>query len=190
MQKLAYPTRIITAAPFMATLLFSLLYLFQPTAFTDLTHYLCSLLFFAVLPLLAYPVAAIVPALRAKGRPAQRHLAIVFSVVGYLAGLLYLGLAGGTRTEWMVYLTYAISGVGIALFSFVFHFKASGHACGVSGPVAMLAYCLGAPWLACYLLLALVFWASLKMRRHTVAQLAVGSLIPVMAIVMLAQLLP
>lgn len=190
MQKLAYPTRVLTTAPFMATLLFTLLYVFYPAGFTNLSHYLCSLLFFAGLPLLAYPVAALVPSLRVKGRPFQRKLAIIFSVVGYLGGLTYLALAGGTRTEWMIHLTYVISGVSIALLSFVFHFKASGHACGVSGPIAMLAYCLGAPWLACYFLLAAVFWASLKMRRHTVAQLAVGSLIPVMAMTMLAQLLP
>lgn len=188
MSKLAYPTRILTTAPFMAMLLFTLLYVLDPHTMTDLSHYVCSLVFFTLLPLLAYPLSVMLPQLRQKGRPAQRKLAILFSVIGYLAGILYLILAGGTPAEWMIYLTYAISGAAIALSSFLFHFKASGHACGVSGPAAMLAYWLGTPWLLSYVLLAAVFWASLKMERHTVAQLAAGSLIPVMTLVVLALL--
>lgn len=190
MKKLAYPIRAITTAPFVACALFTLLYLLAPSAMSDGVHYLFSLLFFTGLPLSAYFVARHVPSLKVKGRPAERKLAIIFSVIGYLLGIGYLALCGGTRIEWMVYLTYTISGVAIALFSFVFRFKASGHACGVSGPIAMLAYCLGAPWLGGYLLLPAVFWASLQMKRHTVAQLAVGTVIPVMTIAVLARILP
>lgn len=190
MAKFAYPTRVFTAAPFMALALFGLIYRFAPGGVTDMAHFLWSVGFFTLLPLLAYPLSVLIPSLRAQGRSAQRHLAIVFSVIGYFGGITYLILAGGTRTEWMIYLTYAISGVLIALFSFGIGFKASGHACGVAGPVAMLTYCLGAPWAACYLLLAVVFWASLKMKRHTWGQLAVGSLIPVVTIALLGQWLP
>lgn len=190
MAKLAYPTRILTAAPLMAGLLFTLLYLLCPAALSDTAHYMAALVWFVLLPLLAYPVSWLVPALRRRGRAVQRGLAIAFSVTGYLGGLLCLAVCGGTRTEWIIYLTYAISGLLIALCSALLHFKASGHACGVAGPAAMLVYCLGLPWLAGFVLLAAVFWSSLKMKRHTLAQLTVGSLIPVVTIALLTRLLP
>ena len=59
------------------------------------------------------------------------------------------------------------------------HRKASGHACGVAGPAALLIY-FGVPaWIPALLVLAAVWWASLVMRRHTLGQLAGGTVIPV-----------
>lgn len=41
------------------------------------------------------------------------------------------------------------------------------------------------PWfLLCYLLLTPIIWASRQLKRHTTAQLLVGSLIPVAAMVL------
>lgn len=190
MKTLAKFIRVVTVAPFMACLLFTLLYWKDPSDMTDLPHYLWSVFFYTLLPLLAYPASWLLPGIRQGGRTSQRKLAIIFSVVGYIGGVTYLALWGGTGAEWLVYLTYAGSGITIALFSFAFRFKASGHTCGVSGPVAMLAHLLGAPWLALYLLVAAVFWASLQMKRHTVGQLVAGGAIPVCIMLLLTGMLP
>lgn len=189
MKALAKFIRVITAAPFMACLLFTLLYWKDPSEMTDLAHYLWSLFFYTLLPLLAYPTAWLLPKVRKGGRTSERKLAILFSVAGYIGGVVYLALQGGTGAEWLVCLTYLGSGVAIALFSFLLRFKASGHTCGVSGPAAMLAHLLGPPWLALYLLVAAVFWASLQMKRHTVAQLLAGGIIPVCIMLALSRAL-
>lgn len=188
MKALAQFIRVVTVAPFMALMLFTLLYRKDPSEMTDFAHYLWSVFFYTLLPLLAYPVSWLLPKIRKGGRSAQRKLAILFSVAGYIGGVIYLALWGGTGAEWLVYLTYAGSGSVIALFTFLFRFKASGHTCGVSGPVAMLVHLLGAPWLALYLLVAAVVWASLRLERHTVSQLLVGSAVPVCVMLLLTRL--
>ena len=179
-KKLAKLIRVLTTAPIFAILLCSLLYALLPDAFASVGHYLAALGFLAGLPLLAYPISYAVPSIRKKGRDGQRNLAVVFSVVGYVAGFLFTMLCGGTATEKVLFGTYLISGIGIALCTLL-HFKASGHACGCSGPIAMLA-AFASPWfLIGYLLLTPIIWSSKKLGRHSGTQLFAGALIPVLA---------
>lgn len=179
-QKLAKLVRVVTTAPLVAALMVTILYFAFPGSYANLTHYLVTLFCLTVLPLLAYPLSYLIPSIRKKGRDGQRNLAIVFSVIGYFAGFFYSVFFGGATVECVVIGTYLLSGLLIGVCS-LFHFKASGHACGESGPIAMLCYWLG-PWFFLgYGLLAVVFWSSLKLKRHNVAQLLVGSLIPVIA---------
>lgn len=179
MNKLAYLIRILTAAPLMAALLVAALYSAAPPLMTDTAHFVWALTCLTGLPLLAYPLSLLRP--RWRGRRTQRKMAIAFSVAGYLLGVGYLAVAGGTRQEWIVFLTYILSGLLIAICSFLFRFCASGHACGVAGPIALLVAWFGSRWLVCLLLLTAVWWASLRMKRHTFFQLLVGSLIPLAA---------
>lgn len=97
--KFAKAIRILTTAPVFALLLCTLLYFLMDGAFASLRHYLMAVFFLSILPVLAYPVSAIIPPLRRKGRDGQRNLAIVFSVVGYVGGFLYALLGGGTGFE-------------------------------------------------------------------------------------------
>lgn len=178
--KFAKCIRILTTAPVFAILLCSLLYALLPDGFASVGHYLTALGFLAGLPLLAYPISFMVPSLRKKGRDGQRNLAVVFSVIGYIGGFLFAMLCGGTATEKVLFGTYLISGIGIALCTLL-HFKASGHTCGCSGPIAMLAT-FASPWfLLGYLLLTPIIWSSKKLGRHSGAQLLAGALIPVLA---------
>ena len=85
--KFAKAIRILTTAPVFALLLCTLLYFLMDGAFASLRHYLMAVFFLSILPVLAYPVSAIIPPLRRKGRDGQRNLAIVFSVVGYVRHL-------------------------------------------------------------------------------------------------------
>lgn len=173
--------RVITTAPIFAALLCTLLYVLVPNSFASPLHFVLALGYLSVLPVLAYPISAVIPALRRKGRDGQRNLAIALSIVGYLGGFLTGLLFGGTPTECVLFGTYLCSGTLLALCTLL-HFKASGHACGCSGPVAMLSVYI-CPWfLFGYLLLTPVIWSSVKLKRHTVSQLLVGSVIPVLAL--------
>lgn len=173
--------RVITVAPFMAALMLTVIWFAHPESYLNFGHYLYALGALTIFPLLSYPVSVIIPPIRKKGRDGQRNLAIVFSVIGYIAGILGSVFFGAGRIELLIFLTYLLSGVSIALSSFVFGVKASGHACGVSGPIAMMIYVLGLPYAAMYALLGAVVWASLKIKRHTPVQLVLGSIIPVAA---------
>ena len=106
-------------------------------------------------------------------------------MAGYLLGTVYCLASGGSQTELFMYLSYVICGVLIALFSFVFHLKSSGHACGVSGPAAMLAYRVSPWFLLGYLLLIPVWQSSLRLKRHTAGELLLGALFPVAAMALL-----
>ena len=97
-------------------------------------------------------------------------------------GTLFAVFCGGSRLELELYLTYIMSGALMGLFSFVFKFRTSGHACGVSGPFALLAYKLSPFWLLGFLLLIPVFSSSLRLKRHRLSELIAGAAISVCAL--------
>jgi len=181
--------RVVTVAPVMAALLVTVFRLNLPGAYSALSHYLITLLGLSVLPVMAYPIARAIPALHKKGRHGARSLAIVLSVTGYIVCMVPAFLMGGSRPEKLIALTYLMSGVLMALTNFVFHFRASGHACGVAGPIAALSLCVS-PWYLCLLpLFALVVASSLKLRRHTLPQLLAGAACSVAPLLLFIRLL-
>lgn len=182
-KKIAKIIRVLTTAPVLAVFLCTLLRLLLPGSFASDGHYFAALGFLTAAPLSAYPISCAIPSLRKKGRDGQRNLALVFSLAGYIGGFLFAMLDGGTATEKVMFGTYLISGIGIAVCTLL-HFKASGHACGCSGPIAMLALYANPWFLIGYALLTPVFWASKKLGRHSTAQLVAGAAIPVLAILL------
>ena len=101
--------------------------------------------------------------------------------LGYILGLVSVLFLPVSNYLLVIYLTYLISGVSLVLLNKVFKIKASGHACGVAGPIFSLIYFLG-PWvLLGLLLLAAVYWASLSMKRHDKSELLIGSTVPTYA---------
>lgn len=181
--KFAKTIRVLTTAPVLAVILCTLLRLLLPGSFASTGHYLAALGFLAAAPLTAYPISYAIPSLRKKGRDGQRNLALVFSLAGYIGGFLFVMLDGGTATEKVMFGTYLISGAGIAVCTLL-RFKASGHACGCSGPIAMLALYANPWFLIGYAFLTPVFWASRKLGRHSAAQFLAGAAIPVLAILL------
>ena len=180
---LAKGVRVLTVPPLMAATL--LLILRADKGYFSQGALYWALFFLTFLPLASYGVWAAIPPLRRRGRDAQRSLAVIFSVAGYLGVALYGVLAARPVEEQIVFFTYLISGALIALFSFVFHIKSSGHACGVSGPAAMLAYRVSPWFLLGYLLLIPVWQSSLRLKRHTAGELLLGALFPVAAMALL-----
>lgn len=145
-------------------------------------------LFLALIPTTSYLICFAVPSLKAKGREAQRTVAVWFSVFSYLIGTAIFFAAKRPVAETWVVLTYLFSGTLIAVFSFLCKTNASGHACGLSGPAMMLSAQISPVYLLLYLLLIPVWRSSLQLNRHSPAQLALGTLCPV-ASMMIARIL-
>lgn len=182
-QKLAKSIRVFTVPSVFAAVLCTVLYLRVEGAFASPGHYAAAMCFLAALPALSYPVCAAVPRLREKGRKAERDLGLVFSVAGYIGGVVFCLFAGSTAVEQLVYGTYLVSGLGLAACTLA-HFKASAHACGCSGPIMLLAVYVSPWFLLGYALLGAVMWASRSLDRHSPAQLIGGSVVPVLAMML------
>ena len=178
-QKCSKAIRVITVPPVFALLLCTILYWTKEGAFASAGHCLAALCFLSFLPILSYPLCAAVPALRKKGRKAERNLGLIFSVTGYIGGMLFCFLTDSTPIEKLIYATYFFSGVGLAVCTLL-HFKASGHTCGCSGPIMVLSVLISPWFLLGYVLLGAIMWASRSLERHSVAQLVGGSLVPVL----------
>ncbi len=174
--------RVVTAPPFMGALLLTLIFCFGKGSFGHVYQYITALVFLCVLPLLGYPLQKVVPFFKDKGRDGQRNLAIITANAGYILGIVFAFATAAPFLVTALYLTYFFSGLLIILFNKGLNIKASGHACGISGPVAFLFYVFGFPALSGLAVIALVYISSLKMGRHTLSELTVGSVLPVIAL--------
>lgn len=176
MKRLAKILGVVTIPPVIGGILLTLLQLTEGSGFNDGFHYWLSMSFLVFLPLLAYPIHAAFPKLRKGGREAQRKMALVVAPVCYLLGLI-LALYFGAPYGYLVFsLAYVLSMAFLLFLNGVVKVKASGHACGVTGPVVLAAYYMGSwAWLW-LLLLPLVYWARLTANRHTVKELLFGTL--------------
>ncbi len=174
---IAHAVRIVTIPPVMVGILLVLLFALREDIFACPSEMVVSLLCLSILPVLAYPLSVIVPAVRRKGRDGQRSLAIYISAVSYLAVFVY-GFAAGVGDDLkLVYTGYFLSVVILLVANKVFHVRASGHACSVSGPLVYTAYFLGLWGIAVGCVLwGIILWASLAMKRHTLLEFLLGTL--------------
>ena len=185
---LAMIIRYISVAPIVAFCLLTILFTVKPEIIGSLLVYLLNVGFLTVLPLAAYPLQMCFPYFRHKGREGQRDLAMLMAVIGYVCAAIATIIAGAPFTALAVSLTYLISGIFIAIFNKLFKIRASGHACGVSGPIATAAFFLGPWYLLGFLLLPIVYWASLYVKRHDWPQLLWGTVIPWLALILAYEL--
>ena len=183
MNKLSFFIRKITVPPVFAAGLLIIAYCMYPHYFGSVGQLLGGIAFLCILPLLAYPLQKFIPHFKNKGRDGQRSLAMIFSAVGYLLGTLTAFLTGAPAELKILYLEYLLCGIAMLVLNKVFKLKASGHACGIVGPVLMMLYFrMFIPAVAGMFLILPVFVSSLKTKRHTAPQLLGGSLIPLAAL--------
>ncbi len=168
--------RVVSIPPVVASSLFAVLFAKTRNIFADIHDFLMSIFCVGVLPILSYFVHAVVPILRKTGRDGQRRLAFVFSGIGYVIFYLYsIVRSNCTLFFRQVSSTYLISFFVLVLFNKFLSFKMSGHAASISAPIIFLVYHLGILALVpCLILFLLVFWASIKTRRHTIFQFLSG----------------
>lgn len=180
--------RTITVAPIMAFMLLVTLYFMDAKYFGNLTNYIFANVFLVVLPIIGYPLQPLIPGFKNKGREGQRNLAILMAVVGYISSIVYGFFANIPKSLWIIFLGYLLSGLGIVVFNKVVKLRASGHACGVIGPLVLYICLSGISKVSCFIGLivtGLIYWSSLKIKRHTISELIYGSIIPVVSILFL-----
>ena len=176
--------RVLTIPPLLIGLLLVALYCVPSGVFHSFSSLLLSLLFLSVIPTLSYLVWAIVPKWRKEGRKSQRKLAFVFSIGGYFGGVIYALVAELTWGLRVILFTYFVSVVILTLINKLTVFHASGHGCGVTGPLLLPAFFLHPLWiLPSLVMLGVVYLSSLVLKRHTLKELVAGSAAAVVAFV-------
>jgi hypothetical protein len=183
MKKLAYAVRVLTVAPIMALVMLLILYFRVPSFFGDTATFVLIILFLVVFPLLGYPLQPLIKPYKNNGRDGQRTLAIIFAVAGYILGCAAAIIFRAPGNVLTIYVSYFLSGSFVMLVNRLFHFKASGHACGITGPFTLLVY-FGQPcgYFIGIPVFAIVWLSSLRMKRHTNLQLATGAALPFIAL--------
>ncbi|MBE6606687.1 MAG: hypothetical protein E7635_06590 [Ruminococcaceae bacterium] len=176
--------RVITVPPFLALLLIIYLYYGAGGYFNNYVEAILVAICIVIIPLLAYPICFLFPKLRRGGRKVERGTAFITTGIGY-ALLLPLVIFGNlTDNLSVICLTYVCSVILLTIFNSTPMLKASGHACGVFGPMLVFIYAGGVYMLApCILLSTFVVWSSLKLGRHSIRELLLGGICPAVALI-------
>ena len=177
--KITKTIRILTVAPVMALATLITLFVYNPDVFGGAYNFIISVFFLFILPISAYPLQSFIPHFKHKGREGQRNLAMIFAVGGYVAGCITNLFLSAPIYLWMIYLDYLVSGALVVIINKVFRLRASAHACGITGPGALLCY-MGIPMalIPTAILYFAAMWASIEMKRHTLWQVLGGAIIP------------
>ena len=186
MRKISSLIRKVTIPPVFAALLLVAVYVAYPHYFGAIWQLVAGLFFLTVLPTLAYPLQKYIPHFKDKGRDGQRTLAMSFSFAGYLLGTITVYVTSAPLQLKLIYMEYLLCGAAMLLLNKCFHLKASGHACGIVGPVILLLYFgLYIPAIIGTALIVPVYISSIRTKQHTAPQLLGGSVIPAVALTLI-----
>ncbi len=129
------------------------------------------------MPISAYLLEHLLPKYRTAGRKGERRLAFIMCILGYVLGTFVSFVFHGPRAVKMLFASYLVSGGLLAIMNGIFKYKASGHACGVAGPIVALLFFIGIKICYVVILLVPVYWARINMGRHTLKELISGTLV-------------
>lgn len=189
MDKIFKIIRKITIPPVFAAALLIIVYVTHANYFGSIWHLVGTLFFLTILPTLAYPLQKYIPKYKDRGREGQRNLAMIFSFVGYLLGTVVAFVFSAPIELKIIYLEYLLCGIGMLLLNKVFKIKASGHACGIVGPVILFLYFgLYIPAIIGTALILPVYISSVRTKQHTLTQLIGGSAIPAVVLFIIVML--
>ncbi len=110
-------------------------------------------------------------------RRTERAGPFLFGISSVLAGWLVLILLHGPQNLQTLLIITAVS--GIVMMVTTLWWKISIHASSMGGVATMLTAFYGAVMLPTFLLLILVSWSRVVLRRHTVSQVIAGSLVSI-----------
>lgn len=166
--------RIITVPPLMVTAMLLTLYFNKRELFDQGAYILVMISLLGIFPVLAYPMQKLIPKLNNEGREGQRKLAFIMSVIGYTTAFVWAFVCEAGKDVLLICSTYFLSVVILAICNLL-HFKASGHACSITGPLLFLLYFMGGKFIIPIVIIAsAVIWSSLTLKRHTLPQLIGG----------------
>jgi hypothetical protein len=168
------------------TILLSFLY--NKECFKGIGWMLYSIIFLTILPLLAYPLHKIIPASREQGRKGERRLAFILAVISYVLGTIITFLFSAPIIIKKIFGAYFFSGILLSFVNKGLKVRASGHACGISGPITLLVNIIGFNMIWLYLLLPIVFWSRINLGRHTLRELFIGSFVGIVSTLVVVSL--
>lgn len=181
--------RIFTVPPIMALVLVSVLAESRPDILTTQLESAVLVLLLAVIPASAYLWQKWTDG-KAE-REKQRDTAFVFTVVGYSAAFFWAVASHRNMKLIIICMTYFLSVSVLTVCNKWLHIRASGHACGATSPLLFLVWLTG--WkalLPCLLVAGVVVWSSLFLKRHTLRELAAGSAVCIISLVLSAIITP
>ncbi|HYB02050.1 MAG TPA: hypothetical protein VED37_17645 [Ktedonobacteraceae bacterium] len=108
-------------------------------------------------------------------RRSQRFRPFLFGIVSVTIGWIVLSLINGPRNLQTVMIMTVFSGTFMMVITL--WWKISMHASSLGGVATMLTVLYGAVMLPLFILLILVSWSRVVLRRHTVPQVIAGSLV-------------
>ncbi|MEA5018499.1 MAG: hypothetical protein VB009_07280 [Erysipelotrichaceae bacterium] len=134
-----------------------------------------------VFPLLAYPFREIFQ-INTDRRQGQRSVAMVFSALSYSYGLIWSITTEVSLVTSVLFSSYFLSVIGLLIANKLLKFHASGHACSTTAPLILMSWQMGWPYIIWgFILVVIVYYASLYLKQHTFSQLLSGSTISVLA---------
>ncbi|HHV62552.1 MAG TPA: hypothetical protein GXX51_07950 [Firmicutes bacterium] len=143
--------------------------------------YAAMLGFLTLIPLSAYPLARVLTCIRERGRAGERSLAFVMGLIGYFLGTSVSMLLQAPVKVSAIMISYLASATVLAAVNRFAGIKASGHACGVAGPMTLLTWFLGVRGLCLLLVLPAVFWARVASGHHSMRELVLGAMVGVVS---------
>ena len=171
--------RVLTLPPIVTGLTLVLMY--APAGLLTLRELLLCEVFLLLVPLAAYPLREIFHIGRNR-REGQRSTALVLSAAGYACGFIWSLLAPCSWLVHILFLSYVVSVAALLALNAGLGLRASGHACSTTAPVFLLTWKLHPLFIIpSLLLIAAVYRSSLKLSRHTLPQLLIGSSISLLA---------
>nr|WP_319373603.1 PAP2 family protein [uncultured Methanobacterium sp.] len=105
----------------------------------------------------------------------DRIYPLLLVILSYIIGVAVLYILGAPSFTTVLMICYLNNTIIVLLFSL--YWKISIHAMGIAGPATALIYLFGWTGLAFSLLVPLVLWSRLHLKRHTPAQLIVGTVL-------------
>lgn len=171
--------RVLTLPPIVTGLTLVLMY--APAGLLTLRELLLCEVFLLLVPLAAYPLREIFHIGRNR-REGQRSTALVLSAAGYACGFIWSLLVPCSWLVHILFLSYVVSVAPLLALNAGLGLRASGHACSTTAPVFLLTWKLHPLFIIpSLLLIAAVYRSSLKLSRHTLPQLLIGSSISLLA---------
>ena len=171
--------RVLTLPPIVTGLTLVLMY--APAGLLTLRELLLCEVFLLLVPLAAYPLREIFHIGRNR-REGQRSTALGLSAAGYACGFIWSLLVPCSWLVHILFLSYVVSVAALLALNAGLGLRASGHACSTTAPVFLLTWKLHPLFIIpSLLLIAAVYRSSLKLSRHTLPQLLIGSSISLLA---------
>lgn len=175
-ESLAKTISTVSNAPIIAIIVFALInyYFLLGNDFITVTS--ISLIFATIIPsIIAYIWVKYKKLEIDLPRKEDRFYPLLWILSSYLLGVIILYLISAPPITTILMFCYFSNTLAVLLISLFW--KISIHSVGVAGPVAALIYVFGYVGLISLILIPLVMWSRLYLRRHTLLQVIAGALL-------------